>query len=60
MTKKDVKRITINKGNPRSNMAIVGNIRQVSSPIIGEINEPVILETNSEKKKTRLVKKKRD
>lgn len=57
--KKKTKKVTINRGSPNSNMAIMGNIRQTTSPIIGETHEPVMVELDqSEDKKEK--KKKKD
>jgi hypothetical protein len=38
-------------------MAIMGNIRQTSSPIIGETHEPVVIDMDNEKKEKKSKKK---
>lgn len=49
--KKKTKKITIPGHYPRSNMAIIGNMRQVDNPIIGTISEPIIMEVPIKEKK---------
>ena len=51
MKKTKRKKITINKGSPRSNVRILSIEHQTDTAILGKSNDPVIIEVDIKKSK---------
>ena len=56
--RKKSKKIIITKGRPKSNMSIMGTMRQTSWAFIGEPYEPIIYEYPQEEEKKKKKEKK--